>query len=95
MWLPFASPPLGTWPITQACAPTGNQTIDPLVQRPALNPLSHTNQHFRVVLKSFEALRYFVQNQNALFDNITEILDIHVPTETKLYTIEQALLVSL
>ena len=37
-------PPLGTWPATQACALTGNRTRDPLLCRPALNPLSHTNQ---------------------------------------------------
>ena len=29
---------------TQACALTGNQTGDPLVSRPVLNPLSHTTQ---------------------------------------------------
>ena len=37
-------PPPGTWPTTQACAPTGNRTSDPLVCRPALNPLSQTSQ---------------------------------------------------
>ena len=37
-------PPLGTWPATQACALTGNQTGDPLVRRLALNQLSHTSQ---------------------------------------------------
>ena len=37
-------PLLGTWPTTQACDLTGNQTSDPLVCRLALNPLSHTNQ---------------------------------------------------
>ena len=37
-------PLLGTWPATQACALTGNGTGDPLVHRPALNPLSDTNQ---------------------------------------------------
>ena len=36
-------PQLGTWPTSQACALTGNQTSDPLFQRPALNPLSHTS----------------------------------------------------
>ena len=36
--------PLGTWPKTQASALTGNETNDPLVCRPVLNPLSHTNQ---------------------------------------------------
>ena len=45
VWLPLPhTPPLRTWPTTQACAPTGNWTSDPLVCRPALNPLSHTSQ---------------------------------------------------
>ena len=43
-WLPLKHPQLGTWPKTQACAVTGNQTRDPLVLRPVLNPLSHTSQ---------------------------------------------------
>ena len=42
--LPLTCPPLGTWTATQACAPTGNRTGDPLVRRPALSPLSHTSQ---------------------------------------------------
>ena len=37
-------PQLGTRPTTQACALTGNQTDDPLVCKPQLNPLSHTSQ---------------------------------------------------
>lgn len=49
---------------------------------------------FRVVLKSFEALRYLVQDSK-YFDSIREILDIPVPIETKLHMIERALLVSL
>ena len=44
VWLPLMHPPLGTWPTTQACALTGNQTGDPLVCRVALNPPSHTSQ---------------------------------------------------
>ena len=28
VWLPLARPQLGTWPATQACALTGNQTSD-------------------------------------------------------------------
>ena len=44
MWLPRACPRLGTWPATQACALTGNQSSGPLVRRPALNPLSHSSQ---------------------------------------------------
>ena len=42
--LPLTLTKLGTWPATQACALTGNQTGDPLVHRPALNPLSHMSQ---------------------------------------------------
>ena len=44
VWLSLMHPLLGTWPTTQACALTGNWTSNPLVHRPALNPLSHTNQ---------------------------------------------------
>ena len=43
-WLPLACPQLGAWASNQACALTGNWTDDLLVLRPALNPLSHTNQ---------------------------------------------------
>ena len=44
VWLPLARPQWGTWPATQAFTLTGNRTQDPLVHRPALNPLGHTNQ---------------------------------------------------
>ena len=44
VWLPLTSPQLGTWPTTEACALTGNWTGNPLVCKPALNPLSHTSQ---------------------------------------------------
>ena len=44
VWLPLMCPLLGTWPATQACALTGNWASDPVVHRPALNPLSHTGQ---------------------------------------------------
>ena len=44
VWLPLNIPLLGTWPTTQASALNGNQTGDPLVGRPALNPLIHTSQ---------------------------------------------------
>ena len=37
------SPHPGTSPATQACALGGNQTGNPLVCGPALNPLSHTS----------------------------------------------------
>ena len=44
MWLPLTRPQLGTWPITQACDLTRNQTGDLLVCRPALSPLNYTHQ---------------------------------------------------
>ena len=44
VWLSLMRPLLGTWPTTQACALTGNQTSDPLVCKLALNPLNHTSQ---------------------------------------------------
>ena len=44
VWLPLACPLLGTWPATQACSLTGNQTSNHLGCRPAPNPLSHTSQ---------------------------------------------------
>ena len=51
LWLPLECPLLGIWPVTQACALTGNQTYDPLVRMLALSPLSHTSQgkdcHFK------------------------------------------------
>ena len=39
-----SGPKLGTCPATQACALTGNQTGDPLILRPLLNPLSYISQ---------------------------------------------------
>ena len=42
--LHLVCPPLGTWPATQACALTGNQTGNPLVRRLVLKPLSCTSQ---------------------------------------------------
>ena len=44
VWLPLTCPLLGTGPTTQACALTGNRVGDPLVRRPALNPLSPTSR---------------------------------------------------
>ena len=37
-------PILETWPAIQACALTRNLTINPLVHRPVLNPVSYTSQ---------------------------------------------------
>ena len=53
VWLLLKRPLLGTWPATQACALTGNQTGDPLVHRLALNPLSCTSQGSFLILYFF------------------------------------------
>ena len=42
VWLPLPCTLLGTWPATQACVLTRNQTSDLLIHRPALNALSHS-----------------------------------------------------
>ena len=49
-WLPLTYPQAGTWPASQACALTGNQTIDLFVCRPAFNPLSHTSMAVSCIL---------------------------------------------
>ena len=46
VWLPLKSPLLGTWPASQACTLTGNQTKNSLLHSPALSPLSHTSQDY-------------------------------------------------
>ena len=43
-WLPLTCPQLGTWPATQACPLTGNETGNLLVHKLALKPLSYTSQ---------------------------------------------------
>ena len=60
MWLPLMHPLLGTWPTTQACALTGNRTSDPLVLRPALNPLSYTSQGRCYLLKDLNYRFFFL-----------------------------------
>ena len=50
VWLRLTCLQPGTWPTARAYALTGNQTSDPLVQRPALSPLSHTSQGYRYIL---------------------------------------------
>ena len=44
VWLPLTCRLPGTWPAAQACALTGNGISNPLVHRPALNPLNHASQ---------------------------------------------------
>ena len=51
VWLPVERPLLGTLPATQACTLSGIWASDPLAQRPALSPLSHTSQGKNFFLK--------------------------------------------
>ena len=83
----------GTWPATQACVPTGNQTGNPLVHRPVLNPLSYTSQVLKNILEEIiyynrnplnisKALIMFFSSdiENSTPRNLSEekILDLHI-----------------
>ena len=57
VWLPLMHSLLGTWRTTQVCALTGNQTSNPLVRRPACNPLVNTRQ---VMIFYLKFLIYFI-----------------------------------
>ena len=57
VWLPLMLHFLGSWPETQACALTGNQTGDPLVCRPVLNPLNHTSQGEKILHRSIKNVK--------------------------------------
>ena len=61
------SPPLtpGTWPTTQLCALTGNQTCNLSVCRTVFNPLSHTGQGFSILM--FTSLPISVDLLNCFF----------------------------
>ena len=62
------APNWGTWPATQACALTGNQTCDLLVLRLALSPLSHTSQgQFSFNLTQFNTLLLSMYLTNTLY----------------------------
>ena len=59
VWLPLARALLGTWPAAQACALTGNQTSNPLVLMPALNPMSHMSQDISSYFKRIFLLLFW------------------------------------
>ena len=63
--LPLAHPRPGTWPSTQTCALTGNQTGDLLVLRPALSPLSHISQGKKINFK--KASEHWVMRDKTLW----------------------------
>ena len=55
VWLLLERCILGTWPATQACAPTGNQTGDPMVRRPHIGTQS-TEPHQPAQKKFYRSL---------------------------------------
>ena len=77
VWLLLAQPQLGTWPATQACAQTGNRTGDPLVHRPALNPLNYLSQGYFIVFDAIvNGIVFFISFSDVLllvYRNVTNI----------------------
>ena len=71
MWLPLTHPLPGTLPATQECALIGIRTSDPLVRRPALNPLSHTSQGLFQAKKAYGILLQQAQETNMNPINLT------------------------
>ena len=65
VWLLLVCPLLGTWPITQAYALTGNQTGDPFFCRPMLNrhSLSYTSQSLFLVNYLFNELEHHLHHK--------------------------------
>ena len=51
MQLPLSHPQLGTWPTTQACAPTRNRTSDCLVRRPGSQASAQSTEPHQPGLK--------------------------------------------
>ena len=45
VWLPLMCPPPGTWPTTQACSLTGNQTSNLAIPRQVLNPWAENKNY--------------------------------------------------
>ena len=87
VWLPLKHPLLGACTTTQACALTGNQTSDPLVCRPALNPLSYTSQGGSVF-----------NGHGIIGDRLTDVwhrFDKIIISKEKLSSLEQLLFVEL
>ena len=69
VWLPFTRPQLGTRPTTQTCTLTGNRTSNLLVQRPALNPLSHTSQGSILYVLTHSSILIIIVMQALLFSS--------------------------
>ena len=62
--LPLICPQLGTWPTTQAPALTGKGTCDVLIDRLALNALSHISQGRKKIIYWVEGWGENADNYN-------------------------------
>ena len=67
IWLPLRHLLLRTWPATQACALMGNWTGDPLIHKPALNPLSHTSQGRTMIYFLYLFIIFFWLRTESIF----------------------------
>ena len=72
-WSLECHPSLGTWSATQACALIGNRTGNPLVRRPALNPLRHTSQGKNALALNLRRINSFFQGHMSKGDYINTL----------------------
>ena len=81
--LPLPHPQVGTWPTTQECALTGNQTNHLLVLRPVLNPLSHTSQGNKTNFKTKAIVRdkerYCIMIKGTIQQEDITLVNIYAP----------------
>ena len=84
--VPLAHSLLGTWPTTQACALTGNQTHHPLGHRPAFNPLSHTSQAERYIFKLFPLCSDYRISFNLALTSFSSDISILLSPSTEFFT---------
>ena len=74
----LSTPLLGTWPTTQARTLTGNRTHNPLVHRPALNPLSHTSQGLRLLFNKLLELPNSSKRERGRQKNSAQHISIEI-----------------
>ena len=72
-WLPLTHPKPRTWPTTEACAQTGNQTSHVLVRGLAFNLLNHTSQGYVLFMCTWR-LHTWNMNGNIIVNLGTSIL---------------------
>ena len=70
MWLPLPCPQLGTWPATQACAMTENQSGDPF----GLQAGSQSTESHQPGLLTYSLMSYFFNTSLCFWDSIIHIV---------------------